>query len=98
AGWEPYPLKEVGILILKQASRLDAFSGYPSSPAAYGSLASASADLLDRHARDLENCALHSGWSSDGAGEQFRTVLLGHAERCAQAASDVRRAARRLSD
>ena len=28
--WEPYPLKEVGILISKQASRLDAFSGYPS--------------------------------------------------------------------
>ena len=28
--WEPYPLKGVGILISKQASRLDAFSGYPS--------------------------------------------------------------------
>ena len=28
--WEPYPLKEVGVLISKQASRLDAFSGYPS--------------------------------------------------------------------
>ncbi|TXS57713.1 hypothetical protein EAO77_04015 [Streptomyces sp. t39] len=27
--WEPYPLKEVGVLISKQASRLDAFSGYP---------------------------------------------------------------------
>lgn len=27
--WEPYPLKEVGTLISKQASRLDAFSGYP---------------------------------------------------------------------
>ncbi|MFF3807014.1 hypothetical protein [Streptomyces sp. NPDC002032] len=75
-----------------------AVTGRGRAPAAYGSLASASADLLDRHARDLENCALHSGWSSDGAGEQFRTVLLGHAERCAQAASDVRRAARRLSD
>ena len=28
--WEPYPLKVVGDLILEQASRLDAFSGYPS--------------------------------------------------------------------
>lgn len=28
--WEPYPLKEVGTFISKQASRLDAFSGYPS--------------------------------------------------------------------
>src|ERR1700744_4445155 len=27
---EPYPLKVVGGLISKQASRLDAFSGYPS--------------------------------------------------------------------
>ena len=26
---EPYPLKGVGDLILRQASRLDAFSGYP---------------------------------------------------------------------
>ena len=25
----PYPLKEVGDLILRLASRLDAFSGYP---------------------------------------------------------------------
>jgi len=28
--WGPYPVKRVGDLILKQASRLDAFSGYPS--------------------------------------------------------------------
>lgn len=28
--WEPYPIKWVGVLISKQASRLDAFSGYPS--------------------------------------------------------------------
>jgi hypothetical protein len=28
--WGPYPLKGVGVLILKPASRLDAFSGYPS--------------------------------------------------------------------
>ncbi|RSM96042.1 hypothetical protein DMA10_14500 [Streptomyces sp. WAC 01420] len=28
--WEPYPIKWVGALISKQASRLDAFSGYPS--------------------------------------------------------------------
>ncbi|MFG2622613.1 hypothetical protein ACGFXC_33875 [Streptomyces sp. NPDC048507] len=75
-----------------------AVTGRGRAPAAYGTLASASADLLDRHARELENCALHGGWSSDGAGEEFRAVLLGHAERCARAASDVRRAARRLAD
>src|SRR5690606_38274078 len=28
--WEPYPIKWAGALISKQASRLDAFSGYPS--------------------------------------------------------------------
>ena len=28
--WGPYPVNPVGDLILKQASRLDAFSGYPS--------------------------------------------------------------------
>lgn len=27
--WEPYPIKWEGALISKQASRLDAFSGYP---------------------------------------------------------------------
>jgi hypothetical protein len=29
SGWGPYPVVPVGDLILKQASRLDAFSGYP---------------------------------------------------------------------
>ena len=29
SGWGPYPVNPVGDLILKQASRLDAFSGYP---------------------------------------------------------------------
>ena len=29
SGWGPYPLVVVGGLILRQASRLDAFSGYP---------------------------------------------------------------------
>ncbi len=29
SSWGPYPVDPVGDLILKQASRLDAFSGYP---------------------------------------------------------------------
>ncbi|MER5726874.1 hypothetical protein ABT084_00730 [Streptomyces sp. NPDC002138] len=75
-----------------------AVTGRGCAPAAYGSLAAASATQLDRHAAELEQCAADSGWNSDAAGEQFRTVLLGHAERCARAAADVRRAARRLAD
>ena len=29
SSWGPYQVNPVGVLILKQASRLDAFSGYP---------------------------------------------------------------------
>ncbi|MFE5808048.1 hypothetical protein, partial [Streptomyces sp. NPDC056491] len=71
-------------------------SGY--APASYGALAHASADRLERHAQSLAACAANSGWNKDEAGERFRMVLLGHAERCAKAADGVRRAAERLAD
>ncbi|MEV6687132.1 hypothetical protein AB0N28_17570 [Streptomyces sp. NPDC051130] len=67
------------------------------APAAYGALAHASADRLERHAESLAACAGNSGWDTDEAGERFRMTLLGHAERCAKAAGDVRRAAKRLA-
>ncbi|GAA2620946.1 hypothetical protein GCM10010425_14150 [Streptomyces spororaveus] len=72
-------------------------SAYGYAPASYGALAHASADRLERHAESLAACADHGGWNRDEAGERFRMVLLGHAERCARAAEDVRRAARRLA-
>lgn len=67
------------------------------APASYAALAQASADRLDRHAESLTACAGHTGWNDDEAGEHFRMVLLGHADRCAKAAADVRRAAQRLA-
>ncbi|MET9885673.1 hypothetical protein ABZZ20_21555 [Streptomyces sp. NPDC006430] len=73
-------------------------SAFGYAPAAYGALAHASADRLERHAESLAACAGNSGWNKDGAGEQFRVALLGHAERCATAATGVRRAAKRLAD
>ncbi|MEU7555951.1 hypothetical protein AB0B01_27085 [Streptomyces sp. NPDC044571] len=73
-------------------------SAHGYAPAAYGALARASADRLERHAESLAACAEHSGWNADEAGERFRMVLLGHAERCATAADGVRRAAKRLGD
>ncbi|PWK71295.1 hypothetical protein BCL76_104401 [Streptomyces sp. CG 926] len=73
-------------------------SAYGYAPASYGALAHASADRLERHAESLAACAGNSGWNGDETGERFRMALLGHAERCAEAADDVRRAAKRLSD
>ncbi|TDU74229.1 hypothetical protein [Streptomyces sp. KS 21] len=73
-------------------------SAFGYAPAAYGALAHASADRLERHAESLAACAGNSGWSTDEEGERFRMVLLGHAERCATAADGVRRAAKRLTD
>ncbi|MFD2122263.1 hypothetical protein ACFSNO_26380 [Streptomyces cirratus] len=67
------------------------------TPAAYGALAHASADRLERHAESLAACAGNGGWDTDEAGERFRMTLLGHSERCARAAGDVRRAAKRLA-
>ncbi|MFJ6793565.1 hypothetical protein [Streptomyces sp. NPDC091268] len=68
------------------------------APASYAALARHSADRLERHARSLEACADHDGWNKDETGERFRVALLGHADRCARAAADVRRAARQLAD
>ncbi|MFD9263094.1 hypothetical protein [Streptomyces sp. NPDC059538] len=73
-------------------------AAYGYAPAAYGALARAGADRLEQHAQSLAACAADSGWDKDDAGERFRMVLLGHAERCAEAADGVRRAARRLAD
>ncbi|MEV0416321.1 hypothetical protein AB0I68_37670 [Streptomyces sp. NPDC050448] len=73
-------------------------SAFGYAPAAYGALAHASADRLERHAESLAACAGNSGWSTDEEGERFRMVLLSHAERCANAADGVRRAAKRLTD
>ncbi|MFG2988209.1 hypothetical protein ACGFZK_02665 [Streptomyces sp. NPDC048257] len=73
-------------------------SAHGYAPASYGALAHASADRLERHAESLAACAGNSGWNKDEAGERFRMVLLGHAERCARAADGVRRAAERLAD
>ncbi|MFE2325730.1 hypothetical protein ACFXD5_17710 [Streptomyces sp. NPDC059385] len=67
------------------------------APASYAALAQASAERLERHAESLAACAGHTGWNDDEAGEHFRMVLLGHADRCAKAAADVRRAAQRLA-
>ncbi|MFJ7586721.1 hypothetical protein ACIQZO_04840 [Streptomyces sp. NPDC097617] len=73
-------------------------SAHGYAPASYGALAHAGADRLERHAASLAACAGRSGWNEDEAGERFRMVLLGHAERCARAADGVRRAAKHLSD
>ncbi|MFI6144779.1 hypothetical protein [Streptomyces sp. NPDC051109] len=73
-------------------------SAFGYAPAAYGALAHASADRLERHAESLAACAGNSGWNTDEEGERFRMILLGHAERCATAADGVRRAAKRLTD
>ncbi|MFE2144411.1 hypothetical protein ACFXA3_22205 [Streptomyces sp. NPDC059456] len=73
-------------------------SAFGYAPAAYGALAHAGADRLERHAESLTACAADSGWNADEEGERFRMLLLGHAERCATAAEGVRQAAKRLSD
>ncbi|MFI8262645.1 MULTISPECIES: hypothetical protein [unclassified Streptomyces] len=73
-------------------------SAFGYAPAAYGALAHASADRLERHAQSLAACAGDGGWNTDEEGERFRMVLLDHAERCATAADGVRRAAKRLTD
>lgn len=64
----------------------------------HGMRAQAAADRLDGHAQTLSACATDPGWNGSEAGERFRMVLLAHADRCSRAATDVRRAARRLSD
>ncbi|MCX4775840.1 hypothetical protein [Streptomyces sp. NBC_01264] len=68
------------------------------APGAYGALARASAERLAAHAESLAACAGADGWDRDEAGEDFRMILLDHAERCAHAADGVGRAARRLVD
>ncbi|MFK0044045.1 hypothetical protein ACIQU4_08045 [Streptomyces sp. NPDC090741] len=73
-------------------------SAFGYAPAAYGALAHASADRLERHAQSLAACAGNSGWNTDEEGERFRVILLDHAERCATAADGVRHAAKRLTD
>lgn len=65
---------------------------------AYGALGQAGADRLERHAESLAACAADAGWNGSGTGERFRMALLAHADRCARAAADVRRAGRWLSD
>lgn len=71
-------------------------SAHDCAPATYGVLARASAERLEAHAQTLAACAEDPGWNEDEAGEEFRMVLIGHAERCAKAADGVRRAADRL--
>ncbi|MGW2994747.1 hypothetical protein ACWDA9_24315, partial [Streptomyces sp. NPDC001193] len=73
-------------------------SAFGYAPAAYGALAHASADRLERHAQSLAACAGDGGWNTGEEGERFRMVLLDHAERCATASDGVRRAAKRLTD
>lgn len=70
---------------------------YGGSPASHGSLAQATADRLERHAESLAACAADADWNGSDKGEAFRMVLLGHADRCSEAAADVRRAGKRLS-
>ncbi|GHI82923.1 hypothetical protein [Streptomyces xanthophaeus] len=64
---------------------------------AYGARGRVGADRLDHHAERLSACAADTGWDGSETGERFRTALLAHADRCANAAADVRRAARWLS-
>ncbi|MFF1698156.1 hypothetical protein ACFVXC_31815 [Streptomyces sp. NPDC058257] len=63
------------------------------SPAHYAALTAAGARSLDEHARKLADCAHQPGWNHDAFGEHCRMTLLAHAERCARAAADARRAA-----
>ncbi len=62
-------------------------------PAHYAALASAGARRLEEHARRLADCARRPGWDHDAFGERCRMTLLAHAERCAAAAADARKAA-----
>ncbi|GAA1366926.1 hypothetical protein [Streptomyces beijiangensis] len=68
------------------------------SPAHYAALAAADARSLEEHARKLVACARQSGWNHDAFGERCRMTLLAHAERCARAAGDARRAAEWLAN
>ncbi|MFE6891176.1 hypothetical protein [Streptomyces sp. NPDC057694] len=63
------------------------------SPAHYAALAAASARRLEGHARKLAEFARQPGFNHDAFGERCRMTLLNHAERCARAAADARRAA-----
>lgn len=63
------------------------------SPARYATLVTAGARGLEQHARKLAECARLDGWNHDAFGEHCRMTLLAHAERCARAAGDARRAA-----
>ncbi|MFD3869511.1 hypothetical protein [Streptomyces sp. NPDC058623] len=64
---------------------------------AYGARGRVGADRLDHHAERLSACAADPGWNGSETGERFRMALLAHADRCANAAADVRRAARWFS-
>ncbi|WP_353945468.1 hypothetical protein ABII15_30435 [Streptomyces sp. HUAS MG91] len=68
------------------------------SPAHYAALAAASARRLEGHARRLAEFARQPGFNHDAFGERCRMTLLSHAERCARAAADTRRAADWLSN
>ncbi|WP_055565695.1 hypothetical protein [Streptomyces atriruber] len=59
----------------------------------HAALAHDSARSLDEQARQLADCARQPEWNHNAFGEQCRMTLLAHAERCARAAEDVRRAA-----
>ncbi|MFJ4715567.1 hypothetical protein [Streptomyces sp. NPDC088785] len=62
-------------------------------PAHYAALVAASARRLEGHARTLAEFARQPGFNHDAFGERCRMTLLNHAERCARAAADARRAA-----
>ncbi|WP_411104104.1 hypothetical protein [Streptomyces sp. cmx-4-9] len=72
--------------------------GHGGPHTAHGARGQADADRLELHAQRLSACAADPGWNGNETGERFRMTLLAHADRCANAAADVRRAARRLSD
>ncbi|MYW64271.1 hypothetical protein GTY65_09320 [Streptomyces sp. SID8379] len=63
------------------------------SAAHYAGLTAASARRLDEHARRLAEFARRPGFNHDAFGERCRMTLLAHAERCARAAGDARKAA-----
>ena len=59
-------------------------------------LADRSAAELEQHVTRLTDCARDPRWNHTAVGERFRMDRLSHAQRCRTAASDVRRAAKRL--
>ncbi|MFI5661938.1 hypothetical protein [Streptomyces sp. NPDC051684] len=87
---------DVGTRETPHAARTSPVMG--AGPAHYAALAAAGARSLEEHARRLADCAQQPGWNHDAFGERCRMTLLAHAERCATAASDARRAAEWLTN